>query len=100
MSFYIGPVYIRDGDLFLLFAAGLLVVSAYFQIPLPYIDAQSLLFITILFFLGRGLVAAANEVTLYILFLTSLLVAVSQPLSTVFLYILISFVVLKVAKQL
>lgn len=100
MSTYLGPFYIRDGDIFLLSAVALLLLSLGLGLTVPFIGTRPLLLLIILFLVTRGLLPVGAETTIYLVFISAVLVAIFFPLSIALLYVVISFVLLKVTRQL
>ena len=100
MSLYLGPFYLRDGDLFVLTAVALILISLGLGITLPLIGTVPFLFLVILFLVARGMLPVASEASIFVVFLTALLASVLVPFSVVLLYIVISFTILKLLKRL
>lgn len=99
MSFYLGPFYIKDGDLFFILGFILIILSLFFNLTLPYIRFQTLLLLVIFFLFARGMLPLANAGTLYFLFITALFASIFFPLPTIILYLVISSVLLKITRK-
>lgn len=99
MSLYIGPVYFRDADFFLIGAFVLSVIAIVQGYSLPLFDAKTFVLLTIIFLLARAVLPLVHSSLVYILFLAALFLSVYVNLATVFLFMFISFVLLHLTKQ-
>lgn len=100
MSFYLGPLYLRDSDIFLFIAIILVLFSIGLGISLPYIGTLPLLLLLILLLSGRAILSVASESTLYTIFIISVIISAIFPFSLGLLFLAISLILLKVTKQL
>ena len=99
MSLYIGPLYIRDADIFLIGAFVLSVIAIVQGYTLPLFDAKVFVMLTVIFLLARAVLPLVHSSLVYILFLAALLLSVYVPIATVFLFVFVSFVLLHITKQ-
>jgi hypothetical protein len=95
MSFYLGPLYFEEKDLFLLLALGLLVGGWLKDIKLPFISYPPLIILVFLFLVAKGLLVRSYETLIYLIFLTAFILTNFLTLSAVILYVLFCFIFLK-----
>jgi len=98
MSFYLGPFYFEEKDIFILAATGLLGYGWVNNIPLPFISYPNLIVLMVLFLIARTFLLRTYESLIFIVFLSSLILLNFFPLSIVILYILFSFIFLRLFK--
>lgn len=98
MSYYIGQFYFDKKDLFLILAILLLLAGNATGYPLPFFNYQYLIFLTLIFILAKGFLPPTIDSVLLILFLVSALLTLFYPLFQVLIFIVLSFVFLKLAK--
>lgn len=95
---YIGPFYLDTKEVFLILAAVLLGVAVYFDWPLWYFDKQTLLVLTVLFLIIRGLLKSVHNDVFFFHALVTIILSLFFPLLQVVLFYALTFAVMKAIK--
>lgn len=98
MSFYLGPFYFEEKDLFLLLAIGLMVFGWANGLNLPFISYPTLVILTILFLVAKGLLLRTYESLIYVVFLIAVVLSNFFSLPMVIFYVFFSFLFLRLLK--
>lgn len=98
MSIYLGKFYFEEKDLFILMAALGLLIGWVRGLVLPFIFYPETIFLILLFLLAKGLLIKTYESLIFIIFLSAVFLLNFFPLSIVFLYIVLSFIFLRLKK--
>lgn len=98
MSIYLGKFYFDEKDFFVLMAVLALFIGWLKGLILPFIFYPETIFLLILFLLAKGFLIKTYESLIYIVFLSAFLLLNFFPLSLVFLYIILSFLFLRVMR--
>lgn len=95
---YLGPFYLNTKELFLLFGALFLGVALYFNWNTMWFSKTSLLILTILFLITKGLLPAIHNEAFFINALVTLVVSLYFPIYITVLFFFISFGIMKILK--
>jgi len=98
MSFYLGPFYFEEKDLFIFLAIGLAILGWINKLPLPFVSYPTLIVLAILFLLAKGLVLKTYESLIFIVFLSAFILSNFFSLSVIVFYIFFSFLFLRLLK--
>jgi hypothetical protein len=98
MGYYLGQFYFDRRDLFLVLAILLLLWGNYTRFPLPFFRYQDLILLLLVFVMSKGFLPATVDGVLLILFLAAVLLTLFIPLFQVLIFVVLSFVFLKIAK--
>jgi hypothetical protein len=98
MGYYFGQFYFEKRDLYLVLAVVLLLLGNYFAFPLPFFNYQKLIFLTLLFLLAKGFLPPTADAVLLILFMASAFLTFFYSLFQVLIFLIFSFVFLKLLK--
>lgn len=98
MSFYLGPFYFEEKDLFIFLATGLLVFGWMNNLSLPFISYPTLIVLAILFLLAKGLILKTYESLIFIVFLSAFILSNFFSLSVVVFYVFFSLLFLRILK--
>lgn len=98
MGYYLGKFYFEKKDFFLILAAIFLWGAFYFSFPLPFFDPKDLLTLVILFFLAKGLILPSHDAVVFTTFLVALFLTLFFPLFKVLIFLVFSFVFLRLLR--
>lgn len=94
----IGPFYFDKKELFLLVAIALLGCSLYFGWPLWVFKAQTLLTLSVIILLTKGLLRSINNDAFFFHVLTTIILAIFLSTFQVILFYLVTFVLFRLLK--
>lgn len=97
---YLGPFYLNTKELFLICGAILIAVAMYFNWQTMWFNKASLLTLTILFLLTKGLLPAIHNEPFFITALVTLIVSVYFPIYITILFFFLTFGIMKLLKVL
>lgn len=95
---YLGPFYFDTKELFLLVAAVLLGFALYFDWPLWVFEARTLLTLSILMLITKGLLKSIHNDVFFFHALITLLLAIFLSTFQVILFYILTFVLLRLLK--
>lgn len=95
---YIGPFYFDTKEIFLILAAVLVGLAAYFGWSIWWFDKRVLLTIIILMLLTKGLLPAIHNEAFFILAIVTVFLTLYLPVFQVILFYFISFLLFRVLK--
>jgi len=95
---YLGPFYFNTKEIFLIIAAILLAFALFFNWPLWWFDAKTLLTLSILILLTKGLLPAIHNEAFFILALVTMFLTLYFSIFQVILFYFISFILFRVLK--
>lgn len=95
---YLGPFYINTKEIFLILAILLLACALFFNWPLWWFDAKTLLTLSILILFTKGLLPAIHNEAFFVLALVTMFLSLFLPVFQVILFYFISFILFRVLK--
>lgn len=95
---YLGPFYFNTKEIFLIIAAVLLGFAMFFNWPLWWFDAKSLLTIAILILLTKGLLPAIHNEAFFVLALVTIFLTLYFSIFLVILFYFVSFILFRLMK--
>lgn len=98
MSFYLGPLYFEEKDLFIFLAIGLLVLGWINNLYLPFVSYPTLIILTIFVLLAKGLLLRTYESLIFIVFLSAIILSNFFPLPVIIFYVFFSFLFLRILR--
>src|SRR3990167_8180257 len=94
----LGPFYFDKKELFLVLAILLLVVAIYFNLPLWQFDKVSLLTLSIIVLITKGLLPSIHNEAFFLHVSVTIILLLFLPLFQVMLFYFITFALLKAIK--
>ncbi len=95
---YIGPFYFDTKELFLILASIILTLSLFFGWSLWWFDKRSLLTITILMLITKGLLPSIHNEAFFILAIVTIFLTLYLPIFQVILFYFLSFLLFRLLK--
>lgn len=95
---YIGPLYFNSKEIFLVIAIILLSISLYFKFEIWWFDKKTLLTLSVIFLLVKGLLPAIHNEAFFTVAASAIALSLFTPIFVVILYFFISFALLRIIK--
>ncbi|MFN4212752.1 MAG: hypothetical protein ACK4FL_02185 [Microgenomates group bacterium] len=95
---YLGPFYFDTKEIFLILAAILLALAIYFGWSLWWFDKRTLLTITILMLLTKGLLPSIHNEAFFILAIVTIFLTLYLPVFQIVLFYFLSFLLFRLLK--
>lgn len=95
---YLGPFYFNTKEIFLIIASILLGAAIVFKLPLWWFDPKTLLTLTLLILITKGLLPAIHNEPFFILALVTMFLSLFLNIFQVMLFFFISFMFFRVLK--
>lgn len=95
---YLGPFYFNTKEIFLILAVILIGAALVFHLPLWWFDAKTLLTLTVLILLTKGLLPAIHNEAFFTLALVTILLSLWLTIFQVILFFFISFILFRLVK--
>jgi len=95
---YIGPFYFDTKEIFLILASIMLALAIYFGWSLWWFDKKSLLTITILMLITKGLLPSIHNEAFFILAILTIFLTLYLPIFQVILFYFLSFLLFRILK--
>ncbi len=95
---YLGPFFFDTKELFLILAAILVGLAMVFGWDLVWFDPASLLTLSVLILITKGLLPAIHNESFFILALTTIFMSVFFPVWQVMLFFFVSFMLFRLLK--
>ncbi len=95
---YWGPFYVDTKEIFLIVAAVIIAVLAFFGINLYWFEAKELITIIILMLITKGLLPAIHNEAFFILAIVTIFLTLLLPIFQVVLFYFISFLFFRLLK--
>jgi hypothetical protein len=95
---YLGPFYFDTKEIFLILAAILVGLAAYFGWSMYWFDSKTLLTIIILMLVTKGLLPSIHNEAFFILAIITIFLTLYLPIFQIVLFYFISFLLFRVLK--
>jgi hypothetical protein len=95
---YLGPFYFNTKEIFLILAVLLIGAALIFNLPLWWFDPKTLLTLTILILLTKGLLPAIHNEAFFTLAIVTILLSLWLTVFQVILFFFISFILFRLVK--
>lgn len=95
---YLGPIFIDTKEIFLILASLFIGVAMFFNWDLVWFDKTSLLTLTLLILVTKGLLPAIHNEAFLILAIVAIFLTLFLPLLQVVLFFFISFVLFRLLR--
>lgn len=95
---YLGPFYFNTKEIFLILAVILIGAALILRLPLWWFDPKTLLTLTILILLTKGLLPAIHNEAFFTLAIVTILLSLWVTIFQVILFFFISFILFRLVK--
>lgn len=95
---YLGPFYFDTKEIFLIIAAIFIGLAMYFGWSLWWFDKRSLLTLTIIILITKGMLPSIHNEAFFILALVAIFLTLYLPIFQVFIFYILSFLIFRLLK--
>lgn len=95
---YLGPFYFDTKEVFLILGAIILTLAIYFGWPLWWFDKRTLLTLTIIILITKGLLPSIHNEAFFILVLVTIFLTLYLPIFQIILFYFISFLLFRLLR--